>query len=683
MPPTRVRSLAISIAVVALSALSAANAATPTFSRDVAPIFFARCGECHRDGGMAPMALTSYQAARPWAKAIRREVASRRMPPFHAAPGDFRFANDISLTDQQVATVLAWIDGGAPEGDRSALPSLPDYAASVAAKMRPDLIWEYPESFAIPPGADLQRAFVVRNPSDRDLWIAGVDYMPEPMPAVHHMFAFTDPSGLGREFEAADGEPGFLGSVDGGAGTDTMMAIFGEGGGGLGGWALGAGVVRYPPGTGQLLPRGTDIVLQYHYWNGGAEPQLHRPRIGLYLAPGPVEKILEFGGPSANDHIDIRAGDADSVHRGDWTANEDVEVIGAMPHMHFLGKSMKLTLHQPDGTMRTLLDVPRYDFAWQTVYRFAEPVLLRRGTRVEMIASHDNTAAHPGQRFEPPKNTRFGERSDDEMADGILFLARRRGEGVADSPRILGGTRERDYRAGAPMEALVRFGPGGPPGVGLLEHELGRGYFYYRSAENPIVSAGVFLEDPMDVAAKPFPFTELVHVLEGELTLTDARGSEQSFGPGETVVVPRGVPVRWRHDQPLRKVFAIFDPGDATATAGAEPSTFVALATARPASRDARRRIDHAAADGSTVEVRTLAAGAPLDLREGLAHTELLIALDGWATATDAAGRSGRIDRGDVVLLRRGTPIRIEAGEPLRAIHVAFDHGAADAAPSR
>ena len=664
-------------ALAAVVALVASEArAAPTYSNDVAPIFLERCGECHRDGGMAPMPLTSYDAARPWAKAIRREVANRRMPPFHAVPGDFRFANDISLSEAEIATVLAWIDAGAPPGDSAAMPPVPDYAARAAAKPAPDLVWEYPGSFTIAPGADVQRAFVVRNTTDHDLWIAGVDYMPEPNASVHHMFVFTDPSGLGRKFEAEakDGEPGFLGSVDGGAGTDTMMAIFQAGGGGLGGWALGAGVVRYPPGTGQLLPRGTDVVLQYHYWNGGETAQSHQPKIGLYLAKGAVEKILEFGGPAADDHLDIRAGDAESVHRADWTANEDVEVIGAMPHMHFLGKSMRLTVHYPDGVSKTLLDVPRFDFAWQTVYRLEQPLLLPKGTRVEMVAAHDNSAGHKGQRYTPPKNTRFGERSDDEMCDGILFLARRRGGNVADTPRLLGGSRERDYRAGAPMEALVRYGPGGPPGVGLREQRPGRGYSYYQSAERPAVSSGIFQVDPMDVDFT-LTFSEFIYVLEGAVTLRDAGGREETFGPGEAVVIPRGVPVHWRQSEPMREVFVTFD-ADPAATAPAA-STFVRIDTAAPLPSlegGARGRVALRALDGSSVMVHELDAGAPiLDVGSGADYHQLMIVLEGSAAVTDATGREGRIDAGDVALLPSTVPIRIRPTARLRRIVVAFD----------
>jgi uncharacterized cupin superfamily protein len=351
-------------------------------------------------------------------------------------------------------------------------------------------------------------------------------------------------------------------------------------------------------------------------------------------------------------------------------------VIGAMPHMHFLGKSMRLTLHYPDGAVKTLLDVPRFDFAWQTVYRLEPPLLLPKGTRVEMVAAHDNSAGHKGQRYSPPRNTRFGERSDDEMCDGILFLARKRGGNVGDTPRILGGSRERDYRAGAPMEALVRYGPGGPPGVGLKEQPPGRGYSYYRSEQRPGVSSGVFQVDPMDVDFT-LDFSEFIYVLEGSLTLRDGAGREETFNPGEAVVIPRGVPIHWRNDEPMREVFVTFD-ADLAIAALAAPS-FVRVDTGAAVTTSAiaaglRERIDLRAPDGSTVAVRELDAGAPaIDLPNGARHHELMVVLDGWASVTDASARVGRIDAGDVALLPRATPVSIAPRERLRWIVVAFE----------
>ena len=526
------------------------------------------------------MSLLSWDSARPWARSILRQVTSRRMPPFHARGSDFALANDITLSAPEIEIVRSWVEGGAERGDPGALPTLPDYEAEARNRPRPDLVLDLGQSFTVPPHADMQRAFTIRNELGRDVWVRGVDYEPDLNPVVHHMFVFTDPSGRGRQFQDEDPELGFLASVDGGDGTDKMMEIFAHGGGGLGGWAPGAGIVLYPDGVGQRLAEGTDLVLQYHYWNNTGEPLLHRPKIGIFLYEGEPDRVLDFAGPSANDHIDIRPGDAHAEHWGDWTASEDLEIVGVMPHMHFLGRSMKLTLHEPGAPERLLVDVPDYDFEWQTVYQFEEPIAVRAGTRVEMVASFDNTGGNPRNVSDPPRLVTFGERSDDEMADGILFVARDRRGRTGDAPRMFGG----DSPAGVAMGAVVRFGPNGVPGVTLQPDELGRGWTYYRSETRESTAAGVALEDPQDITGV-MPYDELVYILEGEVEIRDEKGHTATLGVGDAAVLPRGVELSWRHDQPLRKYWVTWDHDSAT-----EADSFVVLDPGRDLSEAAARR---------------------------------------------------------------------------------------------
>ncbi len=226
---SKARALEIAAFLVATAPLAAAEI---TYTRDVAPIFVDRCGACHRPAGIAPMSLLSFESARPWARAIQREVTSRRMPPFHARGSDFAMKHDTSLDPQQIDTIGAWVRGGAKQGDPDAMPQIPDYDADARRGPQPDLVLEFGEAFPVPAHADLQRAFTITNELGRDVWIRGVDYEPDLNPVVHHMFVFTDPSGLGRKFQEADPGIGFLASVDGGEGTDKMMQIFQSGGGG-------------------------------------------------------------------------------------------------------------------------------------------------------------------------------------------------------------------------------------------------------------------------------------------------------------------------------------------------------------------------------------------------------------------------------------------------------------------
>jgi mono/diheme cytochrome c family protein len=207
--------LALTLAIVALGVATAPLAAAEiTYTRDVAPIFVDSCGACHRPAGIAPMSRLSFESARPWARAIQRKVISRRMPPFHARGSDFAMKHDTSLDQRQIETIGAWVRGGAKQGDPDAMPQIPDYDAEARRGPQPDLLLEFGEAFPVPPHADMQRAFTIKNDLGRDVRIRGVDYEPDLNPVVHHMFVFTDPSGLGREFQEADPGIGFLASVD-------------------------------------------------------------------------------------------------------------------------------------------------------------------------------------------------------------------------------------------------------------------------------------------------------------------------------------------------------------------------------------------------------------------------------------------------------------------------------------
>ncbi len=416
--------------VLALAAVSTGpvpateDSAEPNFASDVGPLFHAKCGSCHRPNGIAPMSLLEYKSTRPWARSIKREVASRGMPPFGARGGDHAFRNDISLSDEEIHVIVSWVDAGAPEGDSTLLPEPPDYEALARAGLpEPDLVLAHDETWEVPPGADQQRAFVIHNEFDHDLWIEGIDW-DQRSNVVHHMFLFVDPSGLARKFEQEDPLPGFLGSVDGGAGTDKMMRIFLGGGDGIGGWAPGAQPLFYGEGIGQRIAAGTDFLLQYHYYNQSEETQVHRPRIALYLKDEPPKRKLEIEGPTlAPAKLFLPAGDPYVQSVADWIAPGDLEVLAVMPHMHNLGKDMIVTAHYPDGKVETLLDVPNFDPYWQTVYEYERRVFLPKGTRVHMVAHHDNSADNPLQLHDPPRDVRFGERADDEMVNASVFYA--------------------------------------------------------------------------------------------------------------------------------------------------------------------------------------------------------------------------------------------------------------------
>ena len=355
-----------------------------------------------------------------------------------------------------------------------------------------------------------------------------------------------------------------------------------------------------------------------------------------------------------------------------------------MPHMHVLGKSMKITLHEPGGGQKLLVDVPEYDFEWQTVYQFEEPVPIKAGTRVEMVAAFDNTSANPRNVLDPLRLVTFGERSDDEMADGILFLARNREGKVGDAPRLVGDDDNADYRAGAAMESVIRFGPNGVPGVTLLPDELGKSWTYYRSEVDENTAAGVALEDPQDLQATTMPYDELVYILEGEVEISDRAGRTVVLGVGEAAVLPQGVEISWRHESPLRKYWVTWKGDEQTE----RPESFSVLDLAGDLSAlplddaGSREDLQYEVPDTAWVGLWTNEVGE-LSEQVSFPYSELMIVLDGVATLVDANGREGKLKSGDVVLLPAGVPVRWRTDERFRKLYVSFDPASRSDAAAR
>jgi hypothetical protein len=222
---------------------------------------------------------------------------------------------------------------------------------------------------------------------------------------VHHVIVFADPSNSARERDAADPAPGFLCGMASG-GIDMKM---------VGGWAPGRNVGGVPDGYGMKIAAGTTLVYQVHYHNTTGKDQPDRSGMALYLTRATIQKQPRSV-PIGAWNLNIKAGDANSEHMAAWTAPADFHVRSIMPHMHYIGKDMKVSAKLPDGTEKLLLDVPRYDFNWQTAYIFSEPVAVPKGAVLRMVSHHDNSAANPRNQFDPPRDIHFGEATHEEMS---------------------------------------------------------------------------------------------------------------------------------------------------------------------------------------------------------------------------------------------------------------------------
>jgi len=372
-----------------------------TFTRDIAPILFAHCTECHRPGEVAPFALLNYEDAAKRAEFLAEIVEQRRMPPWLARPGFGHFAGERRLTSDEIKTIRAWADAGAPEGRSEDLPPVPAFPEGWRLGT-PDLVVTMSEPFVVPAqGPDLNRFFVIpiEIPVEKD--VVGVEFQAGNPQVCHHAIMYLDRSGNARKRDAATPEPGYSGFIP-----------TGLNGGVLGFWAPGYTPNFYPQGAGTRLWPKTDLALQIHYHPSGKE-EIDQSQVGIYFADKPVERRMS-GLTMINFDVDIPAGESRHKMTQSFTTPVDLEIVDVVPHMHYIGREMKLTATLPDGTVRPLIWVD-WDFNWQDLYRYQQVVRLPAGTRIDLEAYFDNSADNPYNPNTPPQRVAFGEETTDEM----------------------------------------------------------------------------------------------------------------------------------------------------------------------------------------------------------------------------------------------------------------------------
>ena len=375
------------------AAFAADSKPAPTFSKDVAPIFNKSCVECHRPTMFAPMSLTTFDEARPWARSIKQRVVSGVMPPWGADTPHGMFKNDPRLTPLEIETIAAWVDAGAPKGDDKDLPPAPKFADGWSIG-KPDAIFTMDEEFTIPASGTIPyKYFKAPTGLTEDKWIQAIEIHPSARAQVHHVLAFTQPAG-------SVPKPG------GELGPDN-----------IGGVTPNKPGLVFEPGVARLLKGNSDIVMQIHYTANGKEGK-DRTTIGVIYATQPPTK-LAAGGMAINPRFVIPAGDGNAEVRATLPLTRDTLITGFTPHMHVRGKDMTYIAHHADGTDETLLAVPRYDFNWQITYELAKPKLLLKGTKLEVIAHFDNST---GNKFnpDPTKDVRWGDQTWEEMMIGFF-----------------------------------------------------------------------------------------------------------------------------------------------------------------------------------------------------------------------------------------------------------------------
>lgn len=408
-----------------------------TYVDHVAPILERHCLTCHRPGQGAPFTLLTYADAREQASDIAEVTGQRKMPPWLPADGPHPFAGRRGMTDQEIGVLRAWADAGAPEGAPSRAALTPP--AGPAGLGAPDLVLTLAAPYTLTPGGtDVFRNLVVRTGLTEDRHVRAVEFRPGDS-AIHHAVVHLDGTSGSRRRDGADGAPGFDGM--GALGTTEPDGHFI-------GWAPGRGPIMSAPGRPWRLAKGTDLVLELHLIPQSAPVRI-APTIAVYFdtAPAADPPLMFKMGSKA---IDILPGARDYAISDRYVLPVDVTLLSVYPHAHRLGRQMRLDATFPDGRTQSLLEIPDWDFHWQQDYRYETPVVLPRGTALDMRFTYTNTT-------HPPRRVLAGPRSEDEMGNLLLQLVP---VSPQDRARLATDAATREAHANvAAGEMLVRYFP--------------------------------------------------------------------------------------------------------------------------------------------------------------------------------------------------------------------------------
>ena len=423
------------------SAKAAATAkATPahniTWARDIAPLVYANCTSCHHAGGAGPFSLLHYEDARRWAAQMRDVTGSRYMPPWlpehrKTSAAYVAFADERVLSDAQIAMIAAWVGADMPQGDVAGAPPVPQYSGRWQHG-EPDLILKVKRPFVLPPsGSDTFRNFVLPYPLPVGHYVRAMELRPGAPQIVHHANVLIDRTGSYRgehRDEWKDGIPGMELTVDGGNGFDPdSHFLF---------WKPDTPYLEEPASMPWRLDPGSDLILNMHLKPSGKQETISA-EIGLYFTDKPPTQkpmLLQLENDRA---LDIPAGAAAFPVEDSLTLPVDVRVLGIYPHTHYLGRRLEAWAMLPNGQRRTLIVIPEWDIDRQAVYRFREPVLLKKDTVLHMRYLFDNSAANVHNPHSPPVRVHAGNRSEDEMAHLWLQVLPVDQSSPATDPRLL------------------------------------------------------------------------------------------------------------------------------------------------------------------------------------------------------------------------------------------------------
>lgn len=388
------------------SRLFAAQQASVTFTKDVAPIIFAHCSSCHRPGGSASFDLLSYADVKRRAQAIVTTTRTRYMPPWKPEPGAGEFVDVRRLTDGQIDVFRQWVAQGTIEGDPAALPPVPQWSSDWTLG-KPDLVLTMDRPYTLRAGGDdMYRHFVIPIPIPSNRYVRAWEFRPGNPRVVHHATMEIDRSGVSRQLDEQDPEPGYEGLIAHSASAPDGYFLD---------WAPGHSPYSAPPGMAIPLLPGSDLVLMLHLRPSG-KPESVQASVALYFADAPPTRVPALLRLTRQD-LDIPAGDKSFVVTNSYVLPVALDLITVQPHAHYLARQIESDATLPDGSTKRLLSITNWDFNWQGVYRYVTPVRLPAGTTVTMRWTYDNSTDNPFNPNSQPRRVTYGQRTSDEMSE--------------------------------------------------------------------------------------------------------------------------------------------------------------------------------------------------------------------------------------------------------------------------
>jgi hypothetical protein len=378
----------------------------PTFSNEVVRVFQSRCQSCHHPGDIAPFSLMTYKDAAPHADAIRYMTQTHQMPPWKPTPACGDFADARVLGQDEIDLIKKWVDNGAPEGDAVNLPPAKNFDGGWALG-QPDLVLSYSDAYTPPITSDMYRCFPIATNLPNNTYVSAIDIKPGDPQTVHHVIAYIDTGSQSQKLDDAEAGPGYTSFGGPGFSLTSLTST-------LGGWAPGARPSLLPEDVAMLLPGQSRVVLQVHYHPHGVQAVPDKTRIGIYFAKKTPSKTL-YMLPLVNQNFTIPPNDPNYLVSAAYTAAYRVHLYAIFPHMHLLGRKMRVTASVPGSPDQCLINIDDWDFNWQGEYSYSQPIAIQSGTKLSLQAYYDNSTDNWRNPNNPPKPVSWGEQTTDEM----------------------------------------------------------------------------------------------------------------------------------------------------------------------------------------------------------------------------------------------------------------------------